>query len=330
MKPNVFLLDQIKTGLETIGDDKLTTAIEQGFVAYSEGRVVVPPVGHLQFDKPPGDAHIKYGYIPGDSTYIVKLASSFYDNPKQGLPSSNGLMIVCSQKTGEPLGVLLDEGYLTDVRTALAGAVVAKYLAPTVLEGVGIVGTGTQARMQLQYLRSVLDCSEVYVWGRSDESLQKYTADMQGLGFNGIVPTRDMGELTEYCNYIVTTTPSTRFLIAAEQVRPGTHITAVGADSPGKQELDPVILQRADMVVVDSKSQCVDHGETTHAVQQGLIRQGTLLELGSLIKNDVHRENDAQITVADLTGVAVQDIQIATMVYDALSTRDLRQAVYPS
>jgi ornithine cyclodeaminase len=314
MKTNVIALNEIKKMVAGFDPQSLISAIEQGFVAYSEGRAVVPPVGLLQFKSPPGDAHVKYGFIQGDEVYLVKVASSFYDNPKQGLPSSNGVMLVFSQNTGELLSVLLDEGYLTDIRTAIAGAVVAKYLAPNKVDAIGIVGTGTQARLQLHYLKDVVGCRTVYVYGRSEEALQRYLEDMKGQGFE-ITPTQDIDDVTNNCNFIVTTTPSTHPLITANKVKAGTHITAMGADATGKQELDPVILQKADLVIVDSKSQCIDHGESTYAIQQKLIDPSKLVELGSFIKSNAHRVNDSQITVADLTGVAVQDIQIAKQVY---------------
>ena len=163
MNTKVFTLEQIK---QAINISELLPAIEEGFKLYSQGKVVVPPVGHLNFENPPGDTHIKYGYIRHDEYYVIKVASGFYDNPKIGLSSSNGLMLVFSQKTGELPGILLDEGYLTDVRTAVAGAIVAKYLAPKHVRKVGIVGTGIQAHLQLKLLQYVTDCNEVIVYGR--------------------------------------------------------------------------------------------------------------------------------------------------------------------
>ncbi|HUB93557.1 MAG TPA: ornithine cyclodeaminase family protein [Verrucomicrobiae bacterium] len=315
MKTSVISLRRIRDVVTNLSVETLTTAMEQGFIAYSEGRAVVPPVGLLQFEVPPGDTHIKYGFIRGDAVYLIKVATNFYDNPKQGLPSSNGVMLVFDQKTGELLTILLDEGYLTNVRTAVAGAVVAKYLAPSKVNAIGIVGTGTQARMQLQYLKEVVDCRRVYIYGRSKETLQAYVKDMQPYGFE-ITTTMNLEDITDHCNYIVTTTPSARQLIQADRVKPGMHITAMGADAAGKQELDPIILQRADLVVVDSKAQCIDHGEAYYAIQQEIITPDKLMELGSFIKYGQHRKHDSQITIADLTGVAVQDIQIAKLVYE--------------
>lgn len=316
MKAKIISLPEIKRVLAGCSVDTLIASMERGFVAYSQGTAVIPPVGLLQFDNPPGDVHIKYGYIQGGDNYVVKVASSFYDNPNHGLVSSNGTMLLFNRKTGELVSILLDGGYLTDVRTALAGAVVAKYLAPSSVRAIGIVGTGTQARLQLQYLRKVISCDRVYVWGRSYKALQKYVTDMQSQNCI-ITPTMNIDDITNHCNYIITTTPSNKPLIMVDNVKPGTHITAVGADAPGKQELDPAILQHADLLVVDSKSQCADHGETAHAFRADFIGLDNLLELGTIIQRGIHRRNDRPTTVADLTGVAVQDIQIANEVYSA-------------
>jgi ornithine cyclodeaminase len=290
--------------------------MEEGFAAYSAGKAVVPPVGHLGFKQPPGDIHIKYGYIEGNDYYVVKIASSFYDNPKQGLPSSNGSMLIFNQKTGELKAVLLDEGYLTDIRTALAGALAARYLAPKHVECIGVIGTGVQARFQVEYLKDIIGCRKLYVYGRSLANLEHYAADMQKFGYD-VTTTTNAAEVAQNSNFIITTTPSTHPIINVSDVKPGTHITAMGSDAKGKQELDPLILQRADILVVDSLSQCKEYGETSHALEQDLINASKPIELGNLRTNDVRRVNDSQVTVADLTGVAVQDIEIAKIVYAA-------------
>jgi len=170
--------------LERIPVDELMHKIEAGFVAYSQGKVNIPPVGHLHFDDPPADIHVKHGYILANDYYVVKIASSFYRNPEINLPSSNGLMLIFSKNTGELLSVLLDGGYLTDVRTAIAGAVAAKYLTPSKVTCIGIIGAGAQARLQLIYLRKVIDCHHVMVWGRDAEKLKKYASNMDYLGLD--------------------------------------------------------------------------------------------------------------------------------------------------
>jgi ornithine cyclodeaminase len=145
----------------------IISAIEEGFIAYSTGNCVVPPIGELLFKTPPGEVHIKSGYIRGDDYYVIKIASGFYNNQAFNLPSSNGLMMLFSQKTGELLTILLDEGYLTHIRTGAAGAIAAKYLAPSSVNCIGIIGTGTQARLQLSFLRSIIPCRNVMVFGRN-------------------------------------------------------------------------------------------------------------------------------------------------------------------
>ncbi len=297
-------------------------ALEEGFVAYSLGRVNVPPVGHLYFDEPPGDCHIKYGFVTGGESFIIKVATGFYRNPDVGLPSSNGLMMVFSQKTGQPEAILLDEGWLTDARTAAAGAIAAKYLARRAPARIGIVGTGTQARMQLDWLRHVTDCRDVMVWGRSRTKAERYRDDMTASGFSvSVAP--GIEALCAACDLIVSTTPSREPLIHAEHIKPGTHVTAVGADGGGKQELHADLFKRADVCVVDSLAQCREYGDSSYALRAHLISEDKLIELGRIIQiPELGRRHDAQITVADLTGVAVQDIQIAKLVLAAIQTGD--------
>lgn len=303
---------------------ELIREIETGFVLYSEGLVTVPPVGFLHFDDPPGDVHIKYGYVAGDEIYVLKMASGFYGNRELGLPASDGLLLVFSQKTGELKLILLDKCWLTDMRTAAAGAVAAKHLAANRIGHIGIVGTGVQARLQLELLRDVVDCDSCFVWGRDPDKAQRMITELQAKeamrawGLDMTVA-GSLDELVSQCNLIVTTTSARSPLIRADQVRDGTHITAMGSDDHGKQELDAELLGKADLVVADSISQCVDHGECCAAVREGEIDEGAILELGNVIKNPaIGRTSEDQISIADLTGVAIQDIQIAKLVDHAL------------
>ncbi|MFZ1808912.1 MAG: hypothetical protein WAU36_16900 [Cyclobacteriaceae bacterium] len=316
---SVVSLEKIKSCLSKCSDSDLIQIIEDGFVSYSKGDVVVPPVGHLPFTDPPGDLHIKYGFIKEDEYYVVKLASGFYNNPQLGLSASNGLMLVFSQKTGELLSVLLDEGHMTDIRTGLAGAVVAKHLAPDNVNTIGIVGTGIQARLQLRFLKSVIDCKKVIVWGRDEKKLSEYKKDPTLSDFT-ISTTKNITELTRQCNYIVTTTPSKTPLLLTKDIQPGTHITAVGADTPGKQELEASLFGKADLIIADSKSQCIDHGDIFHPIHKNIIKEDQIIELGTLISSKQKRKNGNEISIADLTGVAIQDIQIAKFVYQKTKT----------
>ncbi|MBU6383065.1 MAG: deaminase [Verrucomicrobia bacterium] len=292
-------------------------AVEQGFIAYSQGETVVPPVGSLHFEHPPGDCHIKYGYMKRGKYYVVKIASGFYHNPKHNLPSGNGLMLLFDKKTGAPLCLLQDQGYLTDIRTAAAGCIAAKYLAPKNVSCIGIIGTGAQAFYQLKLLSFATKCRKVLIWGRDRSKAEKLASHPDLSEWDcRIAPNVD--QLAAECNLIVTTTSSSHPLLLAHQIRPGTHITAMGADDIGKQELDPQIFAKADKVVVDSRNQCVLLGDSSYAVKGGLIQEGQLIELGHVIQDPkMQRISESEITVADLTGIAIQDLQIAAAVFEA-------------
>ena len=307
----IVSLDEIKAVLPKID---LMQEIEAGFSAYSNGEVVVPPVGELNFEHPPGDVHIKYGYIRDDDVYVIKIASGFYQNKLLGLSNGQGMMVVFDQKNGKPLGLLQDEGYLTDVRTAVAGAICAKYLAPNNIQAIGIIGTGVQARMQLEYLKSVTDCRRAIVWGRSKLALDQYRTSMADSGFI-IETTMALDQVTDNCNLIVTCTASEKPLIIKDQIKGKIHITAMGSDTPNKQELDSNVLSKADLVIADSRSQCEVRGEIHHAIKNKIVSMDSIVELGEIINGDRRgRTTGSALTVADLTGVAVQDIQISKAV----------------
>jgi len=318
MNAKVYSKEEIINSLEGVD---LIKPIEIGFVEYSKGNTVVPPVGELLFDDPPGDVHIKYGYIKGHDNYVIKIASGFPENYKLGLSSSHGVMVMFDSRSGYLKCLLHDEGYLTNVRTAVAGAICAKYLAPDIVKKIGIVGTGIQARLQLKYLSDVIDCREVVILGRDNKKINDYIDEMSEFGFN-IKKVDNSTELCKLSNLIVTTTSANESLIRKSDVIPGTHITAVGSDTPGKRELDPEILGMAHSLVVDSIPQCLERGETKYALDLGIVKEENLLELGKVIGNDEKiRSDQNDITVADLTGVAVQDIMITNTVYNNLNNK---------
>jgi ornithine cyclodeaminase len=298
--------------------------LEQGFIAYSRGEVVVPPPGELLFHQPPGDMHIKFGYIKGDEEYVVKIASGFYENQALGLPSSLGLMLLFCSRTGILKAILLDEGHLTNVRTAAAGAVVARHLAPPEPDCIGIVGAGTQGKLQLLHLFSVVSVEKVLVCTPDEAEIAGYRAFFEATEKQlDLRFTQDPEEIARNCNLIVTTTPSNKPLLTSSAIQPGTHITAVGSDTPEKIELDPSVLAEADLVVVDSLAQSRNRGEVFQAVRAEAIDRDKPRELGNVIVNKrLGRQSEHQITIADLTGVAVQDIQIAKAVYQGLDNQD--------
>jgi ornithine cyclodeaminase len=164
----------------------------------------------------------------------------------------------------------------------VAGEICAKYLAPKDIYRIGVFGTGVQARMQVEYLKSVTDCKDIIVWGRNRSGLDAYQRDMKEIGY-AVQTTQNAQAVAESCNLIVTATAAKNPLLHAGQIRKGTHITAMGSDTLEKQELDPKILQTADIVVADSIEQCLLRGEIHKALEAGLLNKEDIFELGNVI-----------------------------------------------
>lgn len=301
-------------------DARALEAIEQAFVSLARGEAVVP--APLEFHLPDrnGEVHVKSAYSRGQPSYALKVASGFYGNAALGLPNSSGLVILLSAENGFPQALLLDNGYLTDVRTAMAGAVAAKYLAQKSVETIGIIGVGIQARFQLQAIALVRKFRRVLVYGRNTEAVRNYVEQMSPALRVEVSAATSVSELVRRSDVVVTTTPSRQPLVMAADLHPGLHVTAMGSDLPGKQELDPAVLARADRVVCDQIAQCVKAGELQHA----LAAKGKALELGEVIAGvQPGRQNDNQITVCDLTGIGVQDTAIALLAYNQARARRL-------
>jgi len=294
----------------------LSSLIVKGFIAYSKGKVVVPPIGELTFKDPPGDVHIKYGYIKGDRYYVIKIASGFWENDKYGIPNGQGMMLLFNQKTGQPEALLHDEAILTDIRTAVAGQICASSMANEI-NCIGVIGTGVQARLQVEYLQSITQCRDIVVWGRNSDKVRKYKKDMEGKGFIVTIKST-VKDVCKVCNLIITTTASKDPIIFKKDLQPGTHITAVGADAVGKRELGDGVINLANTVAADSLVQCIERGEISYALSKNEIKKDQICELGHILSGkSVGRKNINHITIADLTGVAVQDVQIATAVFES-------------
>jgi len=287
--------------------------VEKAFAALASGRVVMPPIMSMAIPDANGEVDVKTAYIPGFEGFAIKVSPGFFDNPKIGLPSLNGLMILFSAKTGQVLALLLDNGYLTDVRTAAAGAVAAKHLAPARIDTAGVLGTGVQARLQLQAAHLVRPFSRALVWGRDMGKAQACAIDLAArLG----IPVRaeaDPARLVADSQLVVTTTPAEEPVLRAEWLHPGLHITAMGSDQSGKNEIEAAALAAADLYVADRVSQCEKLGELRSAIAAGLWTRGTPPELGEIVAGaKPGRTSDAQVTICDLTGTGAQDTAIAT------------------
>lgn len=299
--------------------DAAAKAIEAAYVATSLGRVDLPPVGHITFAHD-ADCHIKYGHMEGDETFVIKIATGFPQNNVKGLPVGNGLVLVLSSKTGMVEAILRDEMMLTDIRTGIGGAIASRALARANSRTALVIGSGPQARRQIEAHAALMPDLSFQVWGRDPVKVDGVIADMAPQ--IDVKSACDLETATRRADIVVTATGSKSPILDAAWVQSGTHITAVGADAPGKQELDVALVSGADIVSVDLASQCLDHGEISHAASQGLINADDLQQIGAVL-NGSHRgrENEDQITIADLTGIAAQDIAMANAVLAAWRTQ---------
>jgi ectoine utilization protein EutC len=297
-------------------DADVIEAVEQAFISLSRGKATVPPIMMLPVPARRGEVDVKSAFIEGLDSLAVKIASGFFENFKEGLPSASGLMVLVSTETGFPRAVLLDNGYLTQVRTGAAGAIASKYLAPKKVKVAGVVGAGTQARYQMRGLKLVRDFETLLIYSLYDEEVDRYTEEMaEELGVE-VRRAASVEEVVRSSSVVVTTTPSREPYLEAKWLHTGLHITAMGTDTEEKQELHPEVLAKADLPVCDLVSQCRRLGELHHTVERGLINEADVSELGQVIAGTKPgRTKDEQITVCDLTGVGVQDTAIARLAY---------------
>ena len=296
-------------------DLEAIACVEDAFHALATKAVAMPPILRLDIPEHRGEVDVKTAYVPGLDGFAIKISPGFFDNPKIGLPSTNGLMVLFSTKTGLVQAVLLDNGYLTDVRTAAAGAVAARYLSRPDASVAAIFGAGMQAKLQLEALSLVRPIREARIWARDTEKAQAAAAELTlKLGF----PVRaeaDGRSAVDGADIIVTTTPSETPVLKAEWLQPGQHVTAMGSDAEHKNELEPAIVTGAGLYVADSLKQTRRLGELHHAIEAGLLTEGTVFpELGEIVAGrQPGRSGPDEITVADLTGTGIQDTAIATL-----------------
>ena len=292
-------------------------AVALGFTRLVEGKVSLPPIIRVDVEANQGEVDIKTAYIEGLDHFAIKIASGFFGNPSIGLPYGSGMMVLMSAKTGFLEAVLLDNGYLTDLRTGIAGAIAAEYLAPEQITTAGVIGSGVQARYQIRGLRLVRDFQRLLVYGIEADGVERYISEMsQELGVE-VIKADSPERVFRQSQFVATTTPSREPYAKAEWLHPGMHITAMGADGEHKQELFAEVLGKADRIVCDRKSQCFHQGELHHAIKEGILTEDSdITEIGELtsgIKSG--RQDEQEISICDLTGVGVQDTTIAVLCY---------------
>ena len=303
-------------------------AVKVAYSAFAKGRVQMPSVQHLDVRKHNGEVDVKSGFVEDFQLMGTKIASGFYDNQKLGLPPGIAVIVLLDLKTSMPLAIM-DGTYITAYRTGAAGAVAASVLARKDSRNVGIIGTGTQGRMQLLALRELFDIQNVKVWNINRSSAVRYQDQMSKMLSIDIEVVDTPGEVVPDADILVTATPSREALINEDVIHEGLHINAIGADGPGKQELDPRIMTRVSKIVVDSISQCREIGEIQHALRLGLIKESNIhAEIGEVINgNRPGRETDSEITIFDSTGLSAQDIAAARMVLETAKEKKLGKRV---
>ena len=301
--------------------------VERAFAALASGEVIMPPILSMDIPQANGEVDVKTAYIPGFDGFAIKVSPGFFDNPKLGLRSLNGLMILFSAKTGLVEALFLDNGYLTDVRTAAAGAVAAKHMAPAEVETAGVIGTGVQARLQMEAAHLVRPFKRVLVWGRDSGKAQACAAELAAnLGVEARAE-NDPERLVAESQLVVTATPAREPVLKADWLHPGLHITAMGSDQSGKNEIDPQALVQATAYVCDRVSQCEKLGELRSAIAAGVWgNDKTPPELGDVVSGSATvcaRNTTLDITICDLTGTGAQDTAIATHALKAAKTAGL-------
>ena len=299
-------------------DLEAIACVEDAFRALATKAVVMPPILRLDITEARGEVDVKTAYVPGIDAFAIKISPGFFDNPKLGLPSVNGMMVVLSARTGLVEALLLDNGYLTDMRTAAAGAVAAKHLSRTESSVAAIFGAGVQARLQLEALTLVRPIAEARIWARDGAKAEAAAADLrQKLGIL-VRAEPDAARAVAGADIVVTTTPSEQPVLRAEWLSSGQHVTAMGSDAEHKNELHPAILAKADLYVADSLKQTRRLGELHHAIAAGIVAaDAEFAELGEIVAGlKPGRTVESGITVADLTGTGVQDTAIAALARD--------------
>jgi alanine dehydrogenase len=283
--------------------DDVNAAVERAFANHCEGEVQMPPKVYIHFMK--GDFRTMPAYIPALDIAGVKIVNVHPENRTLGLPTVMAVTVIIDVGTGLPTAIL-NATQLTDFRTGAAGAVAAKYLAPRKEIVLGLVGSGRQAEAQLEAISRECGIEEIRVWSRNEKNAESFVAKFSR--FEG----RHVGlERACDCDVLCTTTPSRSPVVQDAWIHDGTHINAIGADAPGKQELDPALLLRAS-VFIDDYEQAIHSGEINMAITGGVFSPSMIAgTLGEVVCGRKGRKRRDEITVFDSTGLAIQDLAIA-------------------
>ncbi|MFO3724362.1 ectoine utilization protein EutC [Pseudomonas sp. HLMP] len=299
-------------------DRAAVDTIEQAFALLATAQVAMPPILRLDVAEHNGEVDVKTAYLPGIARFAIKVSPGFFDNPKLGLPSLNGMMMLLSARTGLLDALLLDNGYLTAVRTAAAGAVAARWLARDDSRCVALIGSGEQARLQLQALRLVRPIERVHLWARDSAKAAALGDELGRDGGLQVLVCDSIDQAMQGADIAITCTPSREPLLQPHHLHPGLHITAMGSDAEHKNEIAPQVVAEVDRYVADRLGQTRVLGELHHALRAGLVHDdGAFCELGQVIAGQQPgRTSAGQITLCDLTGTGAQDTAIANLAFE--------------
>lgn len=314
----VFSEQEIREKIQI--DEALIDEIEKAFTDLEVKDVQMPPIMRVDIDAHNGEMDVKTAYIPGYDMFALKVSTGFFDNDQLGLPSTGGLMFLMNATNGQPVAVLHDNGYLTDVRTAAAGAVAARYMANEQVHSVGVIGAGAQARYQLEALYHVRKFEKIHVYSKTKQRLEEFKAEVEKKFKVPVHMLDSAEEVVKKSDLLITSTPATEPLFSSDVVPAGMHITAMGSDAEHKQELDPQLIKKAHHIVCDVIAQCEVLGELRGALTEKVLADtSTVQELGAITSKKKHiRKAEEEITIADLTGTGAQDTKIALYAYKKL------------
>lgn len=305
-----------ETLLKHLDRDKVRARVMDAMASTAVDFAVCGVPGELLFDSPRGDCHVKYGYLASDAHFVVKVATGFYDNDASGRPVNGGVVLLFSKRTGLLGSIVSDGGFFTAWRTAAVGSLASRALAPPDVQRIAVIGTGQQAELQAIWHRDLFPEVPIVVAGRDEERAQRLVANLADGGLR--LETSTIADAVGAADVIVTATSATAPLFAAGLVGPGTHVTAVGADAAGKQELDPSLLSQADIIATDDHHQCLEGGEFGNAVRAGTVADSVDIALATVLDGTAETRSPDAITVADLTGLTVQDLAIASFFRERL------------
>lgn len=315
--------EEVKSVMDMKSDMQV---VERAFRQHGLGRVQMPPKSYLYYTAYNGDLRTMPAYLEEENVTGVKIVNVHPSNPAHGLPTVMALIVLISPETGAPIAVM-DGTYLTDIRTGAAGGIAAKYLARKDSKVIGMVGAGNQAKAQLRALCEVFEPELVKVVSRTKESSEQFIREMADITPCEILHEEKIEKVCN-CDILVTTTPTRKPIVKAHWIKKGTHINAIGADAIGKEELDPELLIRS-KIIVDDMVQALHSGEVNVPLSKHYISENDIhAQLGEVITGlKPGRTSEDEITIFDSTGLAIEDVASAHLVYERAISKGLGRQI---